>query len=135
MNHVQTTLDSCVKGLLGALLLLFASFIKDGFAVLNICVAEVDVEVFVRNLCCKTELAGIQVVVDLLGCGVELVEDVALRQRLFSTLGSLRLGGEGVSQSSDDILGSLVDLVTEPSVSVNDVDIERNILDKCQYCI
>jgi hypothetical protein len=79
VDHVEASLDGSVECLFRAFLLLFATFVEDGFAVLNVRVAQVLVEVLVGGLGGKTELACLQVIVDLLGSGIELMQNVPLR--------------------------------------------------------
>ena len=79
MDHVQSSLNGGVERLFRAFLLLFATLVENGLAVLDVGVAEVDVEVLVGSLGSQTELACLQVVVNLLGSDVELVQNVPLR--------------------------------------------------------
>jgi hypothetical protein len=100
VDHGQTTLYGSVQGLLSALLLFFAAFVKDGFAVLNICVAQelllvslnttstwpfaYLIKVLVGDLRGKRELASLEVLINPLCRGGEFVENPSLRQSLLS---------------------------------------------------
>jgi hypothetical protein len=55
------------------------------------------------------------------------VQNPALGQGLVTSLGDLSLGLEVVAQLTKDELSSLVNLVTEATVSVNNLDIESNV--------
>lgn len=73
------------------------------------------------------ELTLFKGLIDFLGGGVELVQNPALRERFVASLLNSSLGLEVITKLAKNELGSLVDLVTEPTVAVDNLDIESNI--------
>ena len=73
------------------------------------------------------ELALLKRLIDFPGGSVELVQNPALGERFVASLLNSSLGLEVITQLAKNELGSLVDLVTEPTVAVNNLDIECNI--------
>jgi hypothetical protein len=73
------------------------------------------------------ELTLLKNLVHLLGGDVEFVQNPALGERFIAILLNTSLGPEVIAQLAEDELGGLVNLVTELTVAVNDLDIESNI--------
>jgi hypothetical protein len=85
------------------------------------------VPVLVGDLGGLGELTLLKGLIDFLGGGVELVQNPALGERFVASLLNSSLGLEVITQLAKNELGSLVDLVTEPTVAVDNLDIESNI--------
>jgi hypothetical protein len=90
-------------------------------------VTELGVPVLVRDVGGDRELTGLQSLVDLLGSSVELVQNPALRKRLVASLGNGGQGFEVVTELAENEFGSLVDLVTETTVTVDDLNIKSDV--------
>lgn len=127
VEHGEAAFESRVERLLGGLLLLLGALVEDGLRVLDVGVAEELVEVLVRHLSRQGELPLLEVLVDLLGTGRELVEDPSLGQRLLAALDDLRPGYEVAAKSAQGELCRLVDLVAESSVSGNRGHVEGDV--------
>lgn len=128
VNQSQSSVESGVKGLLSRLLGLGRSVLgQEELGVLDEDVTQLAIPVLVGDDGDIVEFTGLEGLVDLLGGDVELVQNPALRQRLIASLSSSGLGLEVFAQLAKNELGSLIDLVTEATVSVDDLDIERNI--------
>jgi hypothetical protein len=128
VNQSQSAIESSVQGLLGRLSALGGSiFGQEELGVLDENIAQLAVPVLVGGNGDAGELTGLEGFIDLLGSSIELVENPALRQGLLPSFGCSGLRLEVLAQLAKNELGSLVNLVTEATVSVNDLDIECNI--------
>jgi hypothetical protein len=128
VDEAQGALESGVEGLLGRLLGLGGGILgQQVLGVLDEHIAQLGVPVLVRDVGGNGELTSLQRLVDLLSSGVELVQNPALRQGLVASLGNGGQGLEVITKLAKNELGSLVDLVTESTVTVNDLDIESDI--------
>jgi hypothetical protein len=128
VDHGQSAIKGCVEGLLGRLLGLGGGIVgKEILGVLEEDIAQLRVPVLVGDLGGAGEFTGLESLVHLLGGLVELVQNPALGEGLLTGLLDSSLGLEVVTELTKDELGGLVDLVTELTVTVNDLDIESNI--------
>jgi hypothetical protein len=124
----QSALQSSVQGLFGGLLYFFGQLRSEKrLGVLDEHVAELGVPVLVDGGGGTREFTVLKSGVDLLSGGVELVQNPTLGERLLAGLGNGSLRLEIVPKLSENVLCSLVDLVTESTVTVNDLNVKCNI--------
>lgn len=124
----QATLKGRVEGLLGRLLGFSRGIIRQQvLRVLDEHITQLGVPVLIGDLSGVGEITLLKDLVHLLGGDVELVQNPALGKGFMASLLNTSLGLEVIAKLAEDELGSLVDLVTELTVAVNDLDIESNI--------
>jgi hypothetical protein len=128
VDQGQGTLESSVESLLGRLLGLGRGIVRQQvLGVLEEHITQLRVPVLVGDLGRVGEITLLENLVHLLSGGVELVQNPALGKRFIASLLNTSLGLEVITQLAEDELGGLVDLVTELTVAVNDLDIESDV--------